>query len=349
MKNNIKTKLAALYDKACREIDKRHAEYYQFALHKGKQDGVKNFPPLHGESHEAFTAPIIGRYKALIAWCDAKLQPGLHMELGTAKRSFIQTQNAKKIDVINELLGKIAVAESQLEESFPLLDIGLFVLAIMVSAGIISGEWVNLSRSLQILGGTYFMSHILGMGVTLGIATVAEFSPVWIAGLSTKVARFIASVSVLSGIMLTFIGIGYLRDEMMMRLYHTTDNHIAYFVAINMVLFGALFFISKFFIVPHLDSVRQAFLDTRAKWRIGRMHNKVNKLDGQIKEDEKLLQETLEDHFTAKRNADHAMTRIENCTSLSMSAYVEGNLQTRTDGVPGYFHNGFPKLNNSTK
>ena len=349
MVKQSKTKMQALYDKACSEIDKKHAEYYQFAFHKGKQDGLKNFPPLHGEGHEPFTDPITGRYKALKAWCDAKLQPSLHIELGAAKRAFIEKQNKKKDEIINELLGKIAVAESQLEESFPMLDILLFTLAITASVGIIGGEWVNLSRSLQVLGGNLFMSHILGMGVTLAIATVAEFSPMWIATLESKLAKFLASLSILAGMTTVFVGLGILRDEMMGRLYHTTDNHLAYFVAMNMLLFGALFFISRFIIVPSLDSIKQAFLDIRARWRINRMRRKSDKLDKQIKDDEKLLQETLEDHFTAKRNADHAIIRIENCSGLSISAYFEGNLQTRTDGVPDYCRNGFPKLENSTR
>jgi hypothetical protein len=342
--SKTKNKDQTLYEQACRVIDKKHSRYYQVALHKGRQDGIKNMPPLHGAFLLPYVNPVVKNYKTLLAWCNAKLQPELQIELSEARRMHVENENVTKQNEIADLEGKKAIAESEVEDTFPLWEFLSFFAGCAISAGIIGAEWVNMSRSLQVLGGSKYNSQLLGLGLALSMALVADLSQVWIDTIESKLGKQIASAAVITGMAATFYGLAMLREETMQKLYGT-EGHMMYFVLINMVLFLGLFLIFKYLIKPKISAVRDASIDLYAKWKISRLKAGITKRVNAIAANLRHLQKYLEDRLIAHRNAKNANTKIACNLDQSISAYMEGNLQTRTDGgVPDCFTGSHPTL-----
>lgn len=304
---------------------------------------LSGMPPLTGGTLKAFIEPITNWYNQGLADLNTALESKLQIQIGSSLRE--ENLNKNK-DIQHE----IADEESKLEVTKPLsltrmiLTIIAFVLIIALCSAVFTGDWVYLSRSLQVMTNSLRDSNLLGLAIIVGLLSVTHLSENYIISrITSRILRIISRIFVFVLVASTFIILGIARQSFASES-REEDIPIIIFVGINLLLFVALFLLIDRVLIPMAPQLIETIKEFNQKVRNNRRLRKIKKLKDKLIQNRQDLSETLTQKLSQIAFHRSSELKIESNYYQAVSSYKELIIKGSIDAIPECLNDETPKL-----
>lgn len=343
MKNQIQQNSTYTDSKITAQITEHNLLGQSKSMLLAKTHLLSGLPPLTGGTLKTYIEPITNWYNQGLAELNTELESKLQIQIGSSLRE--ENLNKNK-DILHEIANeesKLVVTKPFSSTKMILTFLG-FLLIIVACSTVFNGDWVYLSRSLQVMTNSLRDSNILGIAIVVGLFSVTHLSENYIiAKITSRTLRIISRVLVIVLIASIFIILGIARQAYASES-REEDIPVMIFVGINLLLFIALFLLIDRVLIPMVPYLIDTIKEFNQKVRNNRRLRKIKKLKDKLIQNRQDLSESLTQKLSQIAFHRSSELKIESNYYQAISSYKEIIIKGSIESIPECLNDETPKL-----
>ncbi|MDZ4668459.1 MAG: hypothetical protein SGJ00_11340 [bacterium] len=303
------------------------------AKHLSLKHAAINQPPEDNANLNDYLAPIYNEYEMAIPQIKAELNGDMQIALGSIKKNSSLKRNQQLATKLANKEEERDIQASQLPYKISFSPLYTFIFSCLIVSLIYVGEINYLATSLQILCSSFNKALILSVGISTGLLVISHLAPIYIDMISNPTIRKILRSIVILIIVITFYIIGELRADYLEKMGQKGYSGLS-FIAINSILFIAIFLIAYFLIVPNWIKVRQIIDYLKQKSKVKRLERDIIKLESEVDANKDDLELDLIGRLETIHLAEACKKLLTTLYNRAVSEYINENSLKRGFRVP---------------